>query len=964
MAAKKAKAAGEAKAAATWTPEVKPEVKDELEIPSFVVKFATVIAQIRSLVATATGGMSGASEINIGDSVAQSEGIAVKLASAAAITWTGTLNLLFTAATTVTISLGGHKLAANIIFKGAGKYKLEEAIKCAAQIRLEEGASLETNAQAGEASYFQLLGTSVLAATGTTFTITAASTGEGWHVEPTATLSGSPSVLFTDTSSVVEHQFGGGSKTYGTITFVSWTKVEQSNTVATWNANSSAAPTECKATLATNMMTVTSGEANVFAGAEVTGTALPIGTTIIKKVSAGVWELSANATETVGVAETITIIYPGVVVTEATTQTVTTLASNGTVEKPARVASTKAGKAWTLKLPGNVETQGVLRVKDTTVTGGILYVPNGVDLGGNTNVKFEHQPATLAQSLGIKDAITGRKVTPQALVSVVALKGTTAGSKATKGAIATSVGISSGMTTAKSASGVVAQVMGLSAFLKGNKATGLSAAQRFGLLSRILGELGGIFLVGNTTAYPVLEHHVINWAGGFPGASQFTAATSGTVTQLLFLAGPEESSCTSLFLGLFAEGSNAPTGAPLASGELAGKPVASQWGSVNVSAAKAQVIAGTKYWLAWLPIGGSVNMVTAVNSGGSLLIEDGSGKTKMEAFEWGGTAEVGPASIAAFGTEGAGPISEAFAQMLGLVSALTGRKVSSTATAQSIGVASAATGRKSASAGLLQQTALRSSVLGAKRALTATASSIGTVSALVGSKASGAVSTLQALGLRGTQATNKSTPAQLHQQTAINGTITTRKSARGETVTSVGIQGTSTATKSTHAATANTLGLAGSPTGRKGTLAAAANSFGLTGTSNGGKRLLSALSTAIGVQGATGGRKGALSSFVNTVGSRGSVTSRKATTGAVKVAVGFSTRIGWTTRRSGGFAGRFGLLGRLVGAVFAKPEAGTVDLVDTARSTVTLTDASIASATLMDSARGTVELTDEPADPR
>lgn len=966
MALKTAVKSGKATATATWNTATKVEAGDDLIVPNgFTVEWNSLVVA-RSLIVETGGGLSGSTEMTLGAATAQAENIALKFATGATITWIAQLSFSSTfTATAQTVSLGGHGLSAKVAFFGKAKYKLLEPLKVTAMLLTEESATLEANGNEIETRYCEILNTGTLIITNTVVKISGNAGGEGWHAEPTATVSASGSTIeFTDKAPSTEKQFNGGGKTYNTVTFPSSTKAESSNTFATLNANGST-PTECKATLATNMMTVTSGEANVFAGAEVTGTAIPIGTTVVKKVSTGVFELSANATEMVAVAETITIICPGVAVTKSTTQTVTVLASNGSAASPARIASTESGKAWTLKLPGNVETQGTVRVKDTTVTGGVLYVPNGVDLGGNTNVKFEHQPATLTQSLGLKGAVVGRKVAIPALASSVGLTGTATGAKSTKGAIVATIGVSSRIAASKGTSGTLTQTTGLSTVLKGNKAVGVAVGNAFGVISRILGELGGSFLIGDTTAYPSSEHHVINWGGGFPGAAQFTATTSGTVTQLSFLAGPEESACTALFLGLFAEGTNAPTGAPLASGESLGKPGVSEWVNIGVAGAKAEVVAGTKYWLSWLPIGGAVNMVTAVSGGGTFLIEDGSGKTKMEAFEWGGTAEVGPASISAFGTEGAIPISEAFAQMLGLVTALTGKKSTGSPIMQRTAVAGAATGTKATSGSFLQQVAFKPSIAGVRRALAGVASSIGAAGVIAGDKASGAASVLQAFGLRGTLAARKAARGELHQQTGAAGMIVARKAADTETANSLGIRGAQAASKSTHGATANTIGVAGSSAGKKGTLAAAlANVIGISGTSSGRKSALSALTNTSGVSGAVGGRKAALVSLANRMGYSGAFGGRKGTAGAINTAVGITNRIGWATRRSGSVTGRFGLLGRVVGGIFSKPEAGTVELVDMAHSTVGLSDAASAAVSLTDGARGMVELTDEPATPR
>ena len=163
-------------------------------------------------------------------------------------------------------------------------------------------------------------------------------------------------------------------------------------------------------------------------------------------------------------------------------------------------------------------------------------------------------------------------------------------------------------------------------------------------------------LVGTESIFPDATHEV-NWAVGFAGGAQFTASASGTLTDIFFhTAELTASTCTTLGLGIYAEGSGKPTGAPLSSKEEAKKPATNAW--VHYTGLSASVTSGTKYWLTWLPVGGFVAIAFGAASGGTTVIESSAGgKSKLSELTtegaWGGTAAVGPAST--YGTSASTP---------------------------------------------------------------------------------------------------------------------------------------------------------------------------------------------------------------------------------------------------------------------------------------------------------------------
>jgi hypothetical protein len=84
----------------------------------------------------------------------------------------------------------------------------------------------------------------------------------------------------------------------------------------------------------------------------------------------------------------------GIEVSQTTTQTFTNLNFKGKAGELARVESSKAATAWKLKHTGDYEpVNSFVAVKDCTYEGGTLYLPNGKDEGGNTNIKFEAKPS-------------------------------------------------------------------------------------------------------------------------------------------------------------------------------------------------------------------------------------------------------------------------------------------------------------------------------------------------------------------------------------------------------------------------------------------------------------------------------------------------------------------------------------------------------------------------------------------
>lgn len=158
----------------------------------------------------------------------------------------------------------------------------------------------------------------------------------------------------------------------------------------------------------------------------------------------------------------------------------------------------------------------------------------------------------------------------------------------------------------------------------------------------------GTLLIGNATA---TFTHAGATALKIATAFQFEAKASGVVEELWFrTSSVENAGTTKLVLGIYAEGTEAPTGKPLGSGSLEESPLkASEW--LKVAGLKIPVTKGTKYWLAALADGGTINYNTSVLTLGT---PDAKSVTEHEVLEentWGANLKTGPVGFQGLGTE-------------------------------------------------------------------------------------------------------------------------------------------------------------------------------------------------------------------------------------------------------------------------------------------------------------------------
>lgn len=396
-----------------WSAGVRPKSTEDVTFTSAHSGLCNIeaAAACRGLDAnTSTGALSVKAELEIGSTTAAAGNIALRLP--ASMTVTGTAPVAFPSTFTTTaqqIWLGGHTVEwSSISFPKAGKWILEEGLTSLAssQLKLEAG-TLETNGKTVSIGAVSATESSTLSIANSTIKCSGANTGMGWSCAATVTLTATGSTIEVTDTGTNEKIFTGGGKAYATVVVPgNFVKVAGENSFATLRNNTARKPTECKATMTalSNHLVVTAEEANLSPGVEVARAGIPIGTTIVKKIEAGVWEMSANATETAVVAGVVNIYAAGLILEKGKIQTATVYSCNGTESAPARVQSSTAGSAASLNLPADLEVTAYQRTKDLKVEGGVLYLPHGVDLGGNTNIKFEAKPAGASVAVSVSGA--------------------------------------------------------------------------------------------------------------------------------------------------------------------------------------------------------------------------------------------------------------------------------------------------------------------------------------------------------------------------------------------------------------------------------------------------------------------------------------------------------------------------------------------------------------------------------
>jgi hypothetical protein len=372
-------------------------------------ELGNTIGKCRSMDAEAYKGTFTVSKgkVEVGTTTEAPSGVALRLGAGMTLTpGEGQFRMVGTSGTVEKVSTNGKTLN-ELSLNGTGsKVQLEDDLKAAVVVLVK--GELKTNGKTVTCStQFGTSGTStrVLTLGASTIKLTAA-TGSVWafsEVSGLALGASSATIEVSDSTAESTKLFLGGGQSYGTLTVSGDTVViEGSNTFATLRVNTARAPKTCKATLTGTTLTVTEGTAPK-AGQEVVGAHIPAGTVILSG-SGSVWTMSAAAEETVAVAEAVEIFPTGLLLVSATTQTVTTLSTNGKSGEQARLSSAEASGTYKPGTQGKLKLSGLvsldyLRLSNVKAEGSteVYAGANSANVAGNEGFKFEAAPSSAAR---------------------------------------------------------------------------------------------------------------------------------------------------------------------------------------------------------------------------------------------------------------------------------------------------------------------------------------------------------------------------------------------------------------------------------------------------------------------------------------------------------------------------------------------------------------------------------------
>lgn len=336
-------------------------------------------------------------------------GLCVKFGASMTLAGNGEVFFVSTSGTVEKITMGGKAFGGYVEFNGVGgKWEFLDKFESTANERMfvHEG-EVKTGGQEvvvggltlNTAGATIVLGKSIVKLKRTSGEVLRVVEGTWSMAEATFEVMG---------TGAAEKKVVGGSKLSCLVFVVAAQNVVMSgaNTFGTLKVNTAAATKTCKATLtgASNHLVPTEGEENLEAGVEVTGTAIPAGTVILKKIEAKLWEMSANASETVAVPEAVTIYSAGLLLAEGTTQTVTTaFTTNGKAGELARLASTVSGKFATLTGTAGGFSVNFMRLKDSHANTAQWYAGTGsTNVSGNEGWLFTAAKYTQALAAASK----------------------------------------------------------------------------------------------------------------------------------------------------------------------------------------------------------------------------------------------------------------------------------------------------------------------------------------------------------------------------------------------------------------------------------------------------------------------------------------------------------------------------------------------------------------------------------
>lgn len=151
-------------------------------------------------------------------------------------------------------------------------------------------------------------------------------------------------------------------------------------------------------------------------------------------------------------------------------------------------------------------------------------------------------------------------------------------------------------------------------------------------------------LIGTTSAFSIagslVEGTIIAW--------QFTAEKSGTAEEVQLLTDSTPNTCTSIWFGIYANTETEEPGVLLGHVVYEGVPPIETW--ITQGGLEVPLKVGTKYWVAFLALGGELHHNHSVASGGTPA-RSSSGHTELTEATWGANKENGPTSVAIYGTQ-------------------------------------------------------------------------------------------------------------------------------------------------------------------------------------------------------------------------------------------------------------------------------------------------------------------------
>jgi hypothetical protein len=425
-------AGGEWKATTAWEEAKVPGKEDDVVLGagSGSITIAGAIAECRSLEASAYAKTLTINEtLKVGFSTSNG-GLCLHFGASMTLAGTAKIEFVASSGTVEKITTGGKTIPRVEFESTTGKWELLDKFTCSGKFEVFEAAEFKTNSQEmvleGECLWRKVivtLGSSKIKLKG--------KSGIVWGIISGVTLNANTSVLEASGTGVEAKTFNGGTLTYNEVILATQNlELTGSNTIAKLQVNTAAASTSIKATLVLESTTMTVTEGTLpQPGEELSGTDIPVGTTceiILSEISKTI-QMSAKSIGTVSSAEAVTVFPAGLVISQASTQTITeSFSTNGKSGALARIATNINGKKSTLSKTSGTVGANFMRLRDSFAEGGAnWYAGTGsTNVTDNSGWKFEAAKfkEALSATLTFKGAL-GKVKIKKALSAKLEFKG-------------------------------------------------------------------------------------------------------------------------------------------------------------------------------------------------------------------------------------------------------------------------------------------------------------------------------------------------------------------------------------------------------------------------------------------------------------------------------------------------------------------------------------------------------------